>query len=51
VQLALLRALLEALLVGSYHLDQALLLEVLFKVLLQAQRDQRCVVKMLGVVH
>jgi hypothetical protein len=39
------------LLVGGCRLEQALLLEVLFKVLLQAQRDQRCVVKMLGVVH
>jgi hypothetical protein len=37
VQLALLRVLLEVLLVVSCHLDQALLLEVLFLALLAVQ--------------
>jgi hypothetical protein len=37
VQLALLRVALEAQLAVSYHLEQALLLEVLYKALLQVQ--------------
>jgi hypothetical protein len=51
VQLALLQALLEVLLAHNYHLEQALLLEVLYKALLQVQREHLCVVKMLGVAH
>jgi hypothetical protein len=51
VQLALLQALLEVLLAHNYHLAQALLLEVLYKALLQVQREHLCVVKMLGVAH
>jgi hypothetical protein len=49
VQLELLQALLEVLLAHNYHLEQALLLEVLYKALLQVQREHLCVVKMLGV--
>jgi hypothetical protein len=49
VQLELLQALLEVLLAHNYHLEQVLLLEVLYKALLQVQRAHLCVVKMLGV--